>query len=296
MNIFKKILPVILIIAMMLSAVSCDNDKQEDPPKTGDSCDQEKYTVTVLNPYGKPMPDVTVYVHKDGERDYNVCIAPISTDSEGKAEFTLDPSFDYSVQLANYPLVYSAKQGNTPADRYAFENNSVTAVLENNDAYTPRSYTVGSPMANFSITDIDGNTYELAELLKTKKVVMLNFWFYGCLPCAIEFPAVNTAYASFSGDVEILAINDDPSDTLDHVEGYESYRKFDLDMPLFKLDYGSEVSITRFLSNNYPTTVIIDRYGIVSAIHVGAVTSTSRWNQLFEYYTSDSYDGTPYNF
>lgn len=294
MNIFKKILPVILIIAMMLSVVSCDYDKQEDPPKTGGSFDQEKYTVTVLNPYGKPMPDVTVYVHKDGEQDYNVCTAPISTDSEGKAEFTLDPSFDYSVQLANYPLVYSAKEGNTPADRYAFENNSVTAVLENNDAYTPRSYTVGSPMANFSITDIDGNTYELAVLLKTKKVVMLNFWFYSCDPCAAEFPALNAAYNTYSDSVEVLAIND--CDSINYVRSYEAYRGFNLDMPLLSVGYDTEVSNERFGAQGWPTTVIIDRYGIVSYIHVGAVTSTSRWNQLFEYYTSDSYDGTPYNF
>ena len=65
-------------------------------------------------------------------------------------------------------------------------------------------------------------------------------------------------------------------------------------MPLFCVGYDTAVSNERFGAQGWPTTVIIDRYGIVSYIHVGAVTSTSAWNELFEYYTSDSYNGESY--
>jgi hypothetical protein len=39
----------------------------------------------------------------------------------------------------------------------------------------------------------------------------------------------------------------------------------------------------------YPTTVVIDRYGMICLVHVGAVTEEETFAQLFAYVTSDSY-------
>ena len=135
MKLLKKLLPLLLIISIIFFAISCDKvpDNNDDPtvenggnddgkPSGGDDnsdggndSDTEPetatYTVTVTNPFGKPVSDVTVYIHKDGGEDYNVCTTPAVTDDEGKVSFTLDTAFTYSVQVASIPLVYSALSG-----------------------------------------------------------------------------------------------------------------------------------------------------------------------------------------
>ena len=78
---------MILIVTLMLSTVSCGNITD----------DNSEFSVTVLSPFGKPISNVFVYVHRDGESDYNICTSPVQTDSEGKAKFTLDPGYSYSV-------------------------------------------------------------------------------------------------------------------------------------------------------------------------------------------------------
>lgn len=298
MRLLKRLLSLMLILTIMVSAVSC-GDKNNGDKNNGDSGKNENpnsYSVTVLNPFGKPLSDVTVYVHRDGEGDYNICTFPVNTDANGKATFTLDPNYSYSVQLANVPEAYTCLSGYTRSERYAFDSNNITVKLESNDGFVPEMYSVGDPIANFTLYDVDGNRYELYELLKSKKVVVLNFWFYNCGPCQAEFPALNGAYIAYKDSVEVLAINDYPNETVEHVKSYESKIGLNLDMPLFKAEYGSDVSLARFPSNGYPTTVVIDSYGTISFIHVGSVTSMAKWKDLFAHYTSESYDGTPFNF
>ena len=302
MTAIKKIIVLLLISSILLSFASCKGKTPEDDVESNDNTETalqpvgvSSCTVTVKNPLGKVIPGVTLLLHLDGEEDYNVCTLPVTTDGEGKATFSLDPTASYSVGLMNCPGVYTAKSGATRKERYAISADTLDVVLGVKTGYAPSAYEVGDFMADFTITDIDGNSYNLYSLLKEKKAVMLNFWFVGCGPCASEFPALNTAYKSNRDKIEILAINDYPSEGIDKVKGYEASKGFDLDIPLCKAEYGSAVSLSRFDSNGYPTTVIIDRYGVVSTVHVGAVTSVSAWNAMFEYYTSDSYDGTPYH-
>lgn len=311
MKLIKKMLLLLLVLSLVLSAAACTDDKpgnenneqgnndinNNDPGTDGSGDSSEEaipgvYTITVTNPLGKPLSGVTVYAHEDGEQDYNVCTAPLETDGEGKVTFTLEPDKTYSVQVAGYPEVYTALSGNTPEERYALTSPKVTVALEFRSAYTPRSYKINSLVANFILSDVDGNVYELAELLKDKKMVMINFWFYNCGYCVMEFPALNTAYNNYKDQIEILAVND--VDSVSTVKKFEGDKKLTLDMPLFKVNSQSAVSMSRFPAGGYPTTVIIDRYGVISYIHSGAITSVSAWNEIFEYYVSDSYDGTPY--
>ena len=205
------------------------------------------------------------------------------------------PANKYSVAVMGYPGVYTAKSGSTPNERYSIGAEEMDVVLLPKANYAPTVYRVGDYMADFTITDIDGNTYNLYDLLSQKRAVVLNFWFYGCPPCANEFPALNASYNTHKDSVEVLAIDDHPNDTVDSVKGYEQYRGFTLDMPLFKTDYQSALSISRFNTGGWPTTVIIDRYGVISTIHVGAITSSLRWDAIFDYYISDNYDGTPFS-
>ena len=305
MKILKKILTLLLIASLTLGAVSCEKDPPETPDgnsggenngttDTGNGAvdntpEYADYTVTILNVLGQPISGVNVFVHEDGAADYNVCTAPAQTDSDGKVTFNLNTDKVYSVGFVGVPEMYVAKSGNDRANRYPLDTADTTVVLENDPDYIPAMYNLGDTMPNFTLTDINGNTYELYDMLKEKKAVVLNFWFYGCGPCQSEFPALNTAYNSYKDKLELLAINDYPSDSLSKVKNYAKDKGLTLDMPLFKCAYGSRISLSRIESIGYPTTVVIDRYGKICLIHVGAESSVTKWNKLFAYFTAEDY-------
>lgn len=310
MKLFKKLLTLLLIASMLLSVVSCgdkkptiddniqDNNSGNETGNTENTDGGEDdyvpvyadYTVTVVSSLGEPLSGVSVFVHEDGSgKDYNVCTPPVATDSEGKAVFSLEVGKLYSAALLNVSQKYVNKSGKTRSDRFVIDSTETTISLEINENYIPARYNLGDIMLNFTLTDIDGNEYELYKLLEEKKAVVLNFWFYGCGPCQSEFPALNTAYNNYKNDIEILAINDHPQESLSLVKNYEKDKGLTLDMPLIRGTYGSRVSLSRFDSDGYPTTIVIDRYGKICFIHVGAVTSVSQWNKLFAYFTSDDY-------
>lgn len=292
MKLLRKITIFLLLVSMIFNVVACVGKT----PQTNEGNDNQtqdptmlEYTVTLLSPLGKPISGVTVLLHEDGGADYNVSSLPVVTGADGKVKFTLDSSKSYSVGLMGYSKLYVAKSGATRAERYVLDSTDVTVVLDTDDTYVPARYNLGDTMPNFTLTDIDGNSYELYELLKVKDAVVLNFWFYGCGPCKSEFPALNTAYNGYKNDLEVLAINDYPYESLNHVKNYEEDKGLTLDMPLFRAEYGSKVSMSRIDTIGYPTTMVIDRYGTISFIHAGAVTSVSKWQKLFAFFTADDY-------
>ena len=325
MKVLRKILTVILIASMIFGAVSCDkepiknpdNDQQSTDNTTGntdetpdenengnennnENTDEDEkqpvlkvdYTVTVLTADGDPLSGITVFVHEDNGKDYNVCTTPSQTGKDGKVTFKLEEGKLYSVGLVGVPDRYITKTGNNRDNRYALDTRDTTVTLELNEDYIPALYRLGDKMANFTVTDIEGNTYELYKLLEEKECVVLNFWFAACGPCRSEFPAMNTAYNEYKDSIEILAIND-TSESLATVQGFENKLGMKLDMPLLKDTDGSKIGIFRFNPEyTYPTTVVIDRYGKIVFMHVGAVTSVAKWESLFAFITAEDYTTT----
>ena len=295
MKIIKNIVVLLLIISTLFSVISC---KKNDGNNDGNNQSESFSTceVTVKNPLGKPLTGVTVYLHLDGGSDYNICATPVTTDLNGKVSFNLNSSEKYSVGLSGYPAAYTAKTGLNRNERYALDSEKVSIILDvAEDPKSPKTYSVGDFMVDFTIADVNGVEYNLYDLLSKKKAVVFNFWFCSCGPCKSEFPALNTAYNSHKDLIELLAVNDYP--TAD--ESVENVKKYgetnNLDMPIFKTQYGSAVSLSHFNTKGYPTTVIIDRYGVISYIDDGAITSVARWEEIFNYFTSDDYNGAPYN-
>ena len=232
----------------------------------------------------------------DDGADYNICATPVTTDMNGKVSFNLDSSAEYSVGLSGYPAAYTAKSGLNRSERYAIDSQSVTITLDvAEDPKSPKTYSVGDFMVDYTIANVDGVEYNLYDMLSKKKAVVINFWFCGCGPCKSEFPALNSAYNSYKDSIEVLAVNDYPAanESAENVKQYGITNG--LDMPLFKTQYQSAVSISHFNTTGYPTTVIIDRYGMISYIDDGAITSVAKWEEIFNYFISDDYNGAPYN-
>ena len=241
-------------------------------------------TVKVITAGGMPLSGVTVKIHSgDGYSIYS----EKATDAEGVAKFFLPQNGDYSIQITNAPVGYKVKGGLTKEDRYSLEAETVitltSAPIEGGSFKTP--YALGDVMHDFTLTDVNGEDYTLSELLETKDMVMLNFWFKNCYYCEIEFPHINNAYNTYKSDIEILAIND--YDSVTTIQGYPEYLGIDLKIPLIP---HNSLSLSNFPSNGYPTTVIIDRYGVICAIIVGSIPYEYIWNNIFDHFTAEDYE------
>lgn len=144
----------------------------------------------------------------------------------------------------------------------------------------------GDVFADMSVTTPDGTTYKISEILKEKKAVVLNFWFINCGPCEMEFPYIQDAYETYQNDIEILAIN--PYDgTNETVADYKTKHELTFPMAVIEEEWAQYMGISA-----YPTTVVIDRYGIVSFKHTGMITTVEEFEKLFGFFTTEDYEQT----
>ena len=316
----KKLISLLLCLTLtlgcVLSLAACGKkDKNKDQGNTntpggtivggntGGNTTQNgetEYSVQVITLGGMPLEGVMVYIHNgDG---YSVCTAPQETDENGIAKFTLKTSNDYSVQIDGVPNGYNVREGLTKDDRYPLDPQGTVIRLSSAPITTggfKDSYELGDVMYDFTLTDVNGVSYNLSTLLETKDMVMLNFWYVDCPNCAYEFPYINRVYEEYKDDIAILGINDYPDDVVADIKDYDGYlhnyygvmeEGETLNIPLFKVGNGeNDLTLSRFPSEGYPTTVIIDRYGVITMIEVGAVLGESKWQNVFDYFVGDDY-------
>ena len=145
-------------------------------------------------------------------------------------------------------------------------------------------YGLGDRINDLTLTDCDGNSHSLNQILKQKKAMVLNFWFLNCGPCKMEFPYVQEAYDMFGTDVAFLALN--PVDGTD--EAISNYRwENGLTFPMAACD---PVLQETFQISAYPTTLIVDRNGTICLSHVGMFTDSVALCNALKYFTQETYE------
>jgi len=317
---FKKILSLLLLLAMIFTMlvplVACNQpenpENPENPNDPSNPSEPQKpnpdqngnatYTIEVKTVGGMKLEGVMCYVHKGD--DYQIVGRPKETDSNGIAQFELPVADDYSVELIGVPEGYNVKEGDTKADRYPFTNMGVSITLASSpikDGSLSSDYKVGDVMHDFTLTDINGNEYNLSDVLESKKLVVLNFWYVGCDYCYKEFPYLNAAYSEYKDDVLVLGINDYANNTLADVEAFEVYdrkdQKIDMQIPFVRVEPETNgVMRKRFEPNDgtlgYPFSVYIDRYGVICLIENGysPSMSTKLFTNAFDHFTAKTYE------
>ncbi len=277
----------------------CDNcgaDTTSSTPASG----KTTYTVKVETVAGMPLEGVTVYIHNsDG---YSICTLPQNTDKNGVAKFELETGSNYSIQLDGVPEGYKVKGGQTKDDRYPMTPTGANIMLSSapikGDKFAT-TYELGDVMHDFTLTDVDGNEYNLSSLLEEKRMVMLNFWYVECSWCLKEFPGINASYKNYKDQIEILALND-YGDSVNEIKYFPTTGTFEgeennLTFPFFKIEKNTNnLILDKFepdaSKRGYPTTVIIDRYGVVCFIESGAIVGQAKWDKIFAHFTADDYD------
>ncbi len=121
---------------------------------------------------------------------------------------------------------------------------------------------LGSLAPDFELVRAGGGSLRLADL--RGQVVLLNFWATWCLPCRSEMPLLQQTYDRLGGQ-GFVAIGVDFDEPAEIVIAFAE--ELGIDFPLL-LDPGGQVQrLYRVIG--YPTSVILDREGRISAYHIG---------------------------
>lgn len=144
---------------------------------------------------------------------------------------------------------------------------------------------LGKPMPDFSVTTADGERFTLSEELKTRKAVLVNFWATWCGPCVSEFPYMEEAYQLYKDRVAIIALSTEETDTPEVIKAFAEENGLS-----FPMASDTEAGIGElFVDGGIPTSVLVDRFGNVVMIEVGAQSRPDAFTNAFDVLLSDTY-------
>lgn len=253
----------------------------------GSSTGEVTYTVKVVTKGGMFLSNLPVYVYeyKDGAISDDL-ITGAMTDENGQISVKLPKDGSYAVKVnISLPEGYEA-QNFYPLLTTDFTVEVSSSLLPAKDSFSGVTYTLGSVMNDFTVTNTEGEEITLSKLFEEKSAVLLNFWYVQCSACQLEFPFLQSAYEKYQDDVAVIALNPPHAgqDTFLDIQQFKSNYGLSFDVAQDNLDLYSAFNV-----EYYPTSVMIDRYGVVTLIEVGAVPSERAFDCLFGYYSADDY-------
>ena len=274
----KRTISLLLALALLLSLAGCGREAVSGDTTAAPAADAA-YTVSVRSAGGLALPGIYVYIYSDDSLTDLVSYG--ETDEEGSAAFTLPEGGDYAIALSGVP------QGYAPEESYAFSGTSaaitLTSSLITGENLSSASLGVGDVMYDFSVVTSDGETVTLSEMLAEKDMVLLNFWYTTCTYCVAEFPYMDEAYQQFSDSVGILALN--PLEENTAVAGFKA--TYGLTIPMASCPAAWS---TVFGISGYPTSIVVDRYGVICLIEAGGITSLRPFVSIFDHFTGEDYE------
>lgn len=298
----RKVLICILTVCMIacasvaLAGAGCNEafpdfkNPTQSTVDPGNTDSDNRYTIKVQSMGGLALSGVQVNLKKNGA---NV-VSGISKNGE-IVVYAEPDDYELEVDETSLPAGYKVPEETVKTG----EEKEVTVKLPsgviNTTASSSTRYTLGNVLYDFSFTynyTEDGQDkskdYLLSDLVSEYKAVVINFFFTSCGPCNVEFPFMQKAYEEFSDRVALVALADPKSDSATVVKNFAARGGYTF--PMARDNAGLH---TFFQIKNWPTTVVIDRYGIFVYRDSGTNPSESSWKALFARYTSDNYTTDP---
>ena len=150
---------------------------------------------------------------------------------------------------------------------------------------TAAVYKLGDKVEDFTVTMTDGQEISLYGLLAEKKAVLLNFWASWCGPCKMEFPYLQETYDKLSAEVGMIALSVNEGDTVEIIE------KLKAELGVTTVPTGRDIGLAvQYDVHAYPTSIVIDRNGVICLIHEGMVTSSRILENALAAFIADDYE------
>ncbi len=282
----SKVLSLLLVLSMLLSMAACGKDTSTEPVGTTttgvNNTERGTYIVTVKTEGGMPLQDIGVYIYTDN--DTGDLKKGANTNANGQVNFELPVASNYVAVLSGTPKGYEVQP------YYSFSGNSCVIILKSSlildESVNNVKFELGDIMHDFTVTDPEGNVISLSAALAEHRMVMLNFWFADCSYCVEEFPFVEEVYQEYGDLMEIIAVDPMPNDSNNSV--IDMRERLGLSFPMAKCDVGFHAG--NFGQGGYPTSVFIDRYGMVALIINGAFPNKYTLETLVRHFTADKYE------
>ena len=123
--------------------------------------------------------------------------------------------------------------------------------------------TVGKRLPDFTLADLDGQQVTISG---QHGAAVVNFWATWCPPCREEMPELNDFYRNNKQSVRFYAVNiQEPPEKVRQFIQQHQY-----DFPVV-LDQDAAVA-KLFQINAIPTTLVVDKHGIIQYRKAGGVT------------------------
>ena len=165
---------------------------------------------------------------------------------------------------------------------------AVPAFAENASATENIPEILGKPVADFTTTDIDGNTFNLSEAVNNHEAVVINLWATWCGPCQQEFPDINKVYEAYKDKVAFIALSTHPGDTDEDIAKFRE--KFNLTLPM---GHDEEQKLYNYVGQKgIPVTMIIDRFGNLGFCRRGAFRLADDLSRTLDTFLGDQYTET----
>ena len=121
----------------------------------------------------------------------------------------------------------------------------------------------GKPAPDFELNSMDGSKVRLSDF--RGHPVLINYWATWCPPCREELPIIQERLEKYAPDLVVLAINagEDP----ETVENYIAQNDFSFQV-LLDPEWKAEALFGIYA---YPTSVFIDREGLIQGRYVGGM-------------------------
>lgn len=123
----------------------------------------------------------------------------------------------------------------------------------------------GHPAPDFELPTLDGETLSLSDF--KGKPVLVNFWATWCAPCRAEFPDFQETFINNSDNLMIIGVNNTSADQVDLVDDFVA--EMGVTFPIVLDESGEIIKTYRVLG--LPTTIFIDRNGVVNEVFTGPI-------------------------
>ena len=278
------VLAAVMVLCLVLTACggpTVPTTTPADPTTVPTQPTQPKettYTVTVSADNGMKLSGIGVWIYTDSSMTEMIWFD--KTNADGVMSFVAKTSDKYVLALQNVPEGYEVETS------YAVTEQTdvvLKTVIQQGGQIGKHDLSLGDVMVDFSVTTVDGSTLNFVDMLAANKAIVLNFFYNECVPCQMEFPMLQQAYAQYADELVVVAMN--PINT-DAAATQALADSLGLTFPMALCEYGWETALHL---QSYPTTVVIDRYGIISLIHTGSITEVGVFENIFAFFTAEDY-------